>query len=98
MSFVNLSGQLAYIAIFLAAAIEGEVVLVTASVLVALGRLHPLGVFLAAALGGSAGDQFFFYALRGRLRAWLMRFPRLANRHERIVKRLQRHAIALIVA
>src|SRR5262245_27986498 len=63
-----------------------------------MGRLSLLGVFVAAALGGSVGDQFFFYALRGRLRSWLMRFPRLAYRHERIVKRLQQHATALIVA
>jgi membrane protein DedA with SNARE-associated domain len=97
MSFVNLSGQLAYIAIFLAAAIEGEVVLVTASVLVALGRLHPLGVFLAAALGGSAGDQFFFYVLRGRLRAWLIRFPSLARREKQFVQRVQERSIPLIV-
>jgi len=97
MSAVNLSGQLAYIVIFLAAAIEGEVVFVAASVLVALGRLHPLGVFLAAALGGSAGDQFFFYALRGRLRAWLRRFPRLVRREEQLVKRVQQRSVPLIV-
>jgi membrane protein DedA with SNARE-associated domain len=60
---------LAYFAVFLAAAVEGEVVFVAASVLVAMGHLNLVGVFVAAALGGSAGDQFFFYALRGRLRS-----------------------------
>jgi len=94
----NWPEQLAYLVVFLAAAVEGEVVFVTASVLVTMGRLSPLGVFVAAALGGSAGDQFFFYALRGRLRSWLMRFPRLAYRQEQIIKRVQRHAIPLIVA
>jgi membrane protein DedA with SNARE-associated domain len=90
--------QSAYLAVFLAAAVEGEVVFVAASVLVTMGRLSPLGVFVAAALGGSVGDQFFFYALRGRLRSWLMRFPRLADRHDQIVKRLQRRATTLILA
>jgi membrane protein DedA with SNARE-associated domain len=98
---VNLTswpGQLAYLAVFLAAAVEGEVVFVAASILVAMGHLDPVGVFLAAALGGSAGDQFFFYAFRGRLRSWLMRFPQVAQRQEQVVKRVQRHATPLILA
>jgi membrane protein DedA with SNARE-associated domain len=98
VNLANWPGQLAYLAVFLAAAVEGEVVFVAASVLVTMGQLSPLGVFVAAALGGSAGDQFFFYALRGRLRSWLMRFPRLARRQEQLVKRMQRHATPLIVA
>lgn len=98
MSLAGWPGQWAYFAVFLAAAVEGEVVFVAASVLVAMGHLNPVGVFVAAALGGSAGDQFFFYALRGRLRSWLMRFPQLAQRQEQVVKRVQRHATPLILA
>ena len=98
MNLPSLPGQLAYVVVFLAAAIEGEVVFVSAGVLVALGHLDLLGVFFAAALGGAAGDQFFFYALRGRLRSWLSRFPRLAQRQEQVVKRVQQQATALILA
>jgi membrane protein DedA with SNARE-associated domain len=88
----------AYLAVFLAAAVEGEVVFVAAGVLVTMGRLSGLGVFVAAALGGAAGDQFFFYALRGRLQVWLNRYPWLACRREQLTKRVQRNATSLILA
>ncbi len=98
MILASLPGQLAYLVVFLAAAIEGEIVFVSASVLVALGHLDLVGVFFAAALGGAAGDQFFFYALRGRLRSWLSGFPRLAQRQELVARRVQHRATPLILA
>jgi membrane protein DedA with SNARE-associated domain len=91
-------GGLAYLAVFIAAIVEGEVVFVAASVLVGRGELHPLGVLLAGALGGSAGDQFFFYVLRGRLHRWLDRFPRIARRHRAITSRVARHSTAMVLA
>jgi membrane protein DedA with SNARE-associated domain len=91
-------GQLAYLAVFVAAALEGEVVFVTASVLVGRGHLDPWWTLLAGALGGSAGDQFFFYALRGRLRRWLERFPRVAHYKENVTARVIRHAVPMILA
>jgi membrane protein DedA with SNARE-associated domain len=91
-------GGLAYLAIFIAAVVEGEVVFVTASVLVGRGELNALGVLLAGALGGSAGDQFFFYVLRGRLHRWLDRFPRIARRHRAITERVVSHSTAIVLA
>jgi membrane protein DedA with SNARE-associated domain len=92
------SASLAYLAVFVAAAVEGEVVFVSASILVSLGQLDALGVFLAAALGASMGDQFFFYALRSRLRSWLSRFPRLARRGGEVAAFVEQHATAMILA
>ena len=91
-------GGLAYLAVFIAAVVEGEVVFVAASVLVGRGELHPLGVLLAGALGGSAGDNFFFYVLRGRLQRWLDRFPAVAGRHRAITARVARHSTAMVLA
>ena len=91
-------GGLAYLTVFVAAILEGEVVFITASVLVGRGELNALGVLLAGALGGSAGDQFFFYVLRGRLHRWLDRFPRVARRHRAITARVARHSTAIILA
>jgi len=88
---VEHSGGYAYLLIFVAAAVEGEIVFVTASVLVALGRLDPFGVLVAGALGGSAGDQFFFFALRGRLRRWLSRFRRFARQQDAARARVRTH-------
>jgi membrane protein DedA with SNARE-associated domain len=89
---------LAYVIVFAAAAVEGEVTFVTASVLVHLGRLNPVGVLVAGALGGSAGDQFFFYALRGRLQSWLSRFPSLHRRQTAVAARVGRHAVLMVLA
>lgn len=83
---------LAYVVVFLAAVVEGELVFVTASVLVGRGQLHPLGVLVAGALGGSVGDQFFFFALRGRLHGWLDRFPQVARQKQAVMSKVRRHS------
>ena len=90
-------GGLAYLVVFAAALLEGEVVFLAASVLVAKGYLHPAGVLVAGALGGAAGDNLWFHALRGRLERWLRRVPRVAARHDIIVARVRRHATGMIV-
>ena len=98
MNLDSWHGQMAYLAVFIAAIIEGEVVLVAASVLVSLGKLDFWGVFFAAALGGSAGDQFYFYALRGRLRNWLDRFPALQRKQEQVSIFVRKNTTGLILA
>ena len=47
MNLASWPGQLPYLAVFLAAAVEGEIFFVAASVLVTLGQLSALGVFVA---------------------------------------------------
>lgn len=87
---------LPYVGVLTAAAIEGDVVFISASVAVGLGKLNAAGVLVAGALGGSIGDQFFFYLLRGRL-GWLSRMPRVARRHAAIVTRVKRHETLIIL-
>jgi membrane protein DedA with SNARE-associated domain len=91
-------GGLAYVVVFAAALLEGEVVFLAASVLVAKGYLHPAGVLVAGALGGAAGDNLWFLALRGRLESWLRRVPKVAARHDVVVARVRRHATPMILA
>lgn len=98
MNLGDWPGGFVYLVIFIAAAVEGEMVFVTASVLVGLNRLNATGVLIAGALGGSAGDQFYYYALRGRLKDWLARFPAVTRRREAVARRIRRHASALILA
>jgi membrane protein DedA with SNARE-associated domain len=93
-----LNGPFAYAAIYFAAIIEGEVVFVAASVLVASGQLTYLPVLVAGALGAATGDQMYFYGLRGRVAAWLTRFRPIAARREAIVARVQRHRSLMILA
>ena len=60
------------------------------------------GVFFAAALGGSTGDQFFYYMIRGvlhgHMRRWLGRFPALARRHDAIVDRVRHHQVMMALS
>jgi membrane protein DedA with SNARE-associated domain len=89
---------LAYAGIFAAAAIEGEIVFIAAAILASLGRLSFSGVLIAGALGGSAGDQFYFYALRNRAGSWLSRMVRRIPRHDVAMRRIHRHSTAMILA
>lgn len=98
MNLGDWPNSVAYLAVFLATAVEGEVVFVSACVLASLGQLNPFALFVAAALGGSAGDQFFFYALRGRLQGWLSRFSCWRSRREQIALRVHRHSTGIILA
>jgi membrane protein DedA with SNARE-associated domain len=68
-----------YLAIYVAAMIEGEAVFAIASVLVAAGKLSAPAVLICGALGAATGDQFYYYLFRGTLRRWLRdtRRPRL---------------------
>ena len=98
MNLADPHGPLPYLAIMVAAIVEGEITFVTASALVGRGLLDPIGVMLAGATGAAIGDQAYFYLLRGRLRRWLDRIPPLARRREWLVGRVRRHEIPMIVA
>ena len=89
---------LPYLGILVAAALEGEVVYSGAVVMVFLGRLNAFGVLFSGAVGGWAGDQFYFYAARGPLSNWLNRFSRIARRRRAIQDRMRRHANKFILA
>jgi membrane protein DedA with SNARE-associated domain len=86
---------LAYLGVFIAAAVEGEAVFVAASLAVATGGLSFAGVLVAGALGASTGDQFFFFAFRGPMRHWLDRVPSLRRRGDAVAAKVRRHSILL---
>ena len=87
-----------YLGVLVAAALEGEVVYVTAVVAASLGRLDPVAVLLSGSVGGWAGDQFWYYAARGPLSSWLNRFDNVARRRRAVEERMQRHATKFILA
>ena len=89
---------LAYLSVFVAAAVEGEAVFVVASVAVATGSLCYWGVLTAGALGASTGDQFFFYIFRGPMRHWLDRIPGVRRRRDALASHVRRHAVPLAAA
>jgi membrane protein DedA with SNARE-associated domain len=88
---------LPYLGIWFSAAVEGEIVYVGAVVLAQIGKLNPLGVLVAGALGGSAGDQLWFYIFRTRLATWMDRFTAVARRRDQIRARVRRHTNAMVL-
>src|SRR5207237_1394310 len=93
----GLSAVMPYFGITAGAMIEGEVAYVIAATLVARGYLDPIGVVMAGAAGAAAGDQFYFYLLRGRLRRWLDRFETIARRGRRLAATVHQHEVPAIL-
>jgi len=97
VSLSTLAAAMPYFGVFAAAMVEGEVAFVVAATLVGRGYLDPFGVVAAGAAGAAAGDQFYFYLLRGRLRRWLDRFESIARRGRRLSARVQRHQVPTVL-
>ena len=93
----GLAPLMPYVGVCTAAMIEGEIAYVVAATLVGRGYLDPLGVLVAGAAGAAAGDQFYFYLLRGRLRRWLDRFDTIAKRGQRLAMRVRRHQVPMVL-
>lgn len=90
MNLADEAGLLAYVAVFLAAIVEGEIMFVVAATLASQGRLDPVGVIVSGAVGAATGDQLIFYLLHGRLRRLLDRWPRIARRGQALAARVRR--------
>jgi membrane protein DedA with SNARE-associated domain len=88
-------GCLAYVVVFVAALIEGEVVFVAAATLAGQGALDPFGVVAAGTLGAAAGDQIPFYLLRYRVRSWLDRLPAMRRVSGRLIGIVSRRGALL---
>ena len=60
------------------------------------GSLNWMGVWLAGALGGTVGDQLWFYLLRGRIH-WIDRYPRLARHRNIVSARVHTHETPMVL-
>jgi len=87
---------LVYLSIYLAAIIEGEAYYIVQCSLAANGILYWPAVLVAGALGGSTGDQFWFYLLRGRVH-WLDRYPKIARFEARVRRHVHAHEALIIL-
>src|SRR6266550_5278095 len=102
---VHLVSPYGYLAILIAAFWEGEAVLIAAGALCGAGYLDWRLTILAAAIGGAAGDQIYFYAAHDRaarlihkskrLRDWYPRVSRFVLRHGTMAVLLSRFAAGL---
>ena len=88
--------MLGYLTIYIAAIVEGEIYYSKVCADAAAGRLFWPAVLACGALGGSTGDQIWFYLLRGRTH-WLDRFPRLRRYHNRVVAHVHANETGLVL-
>jgi membrane protein DedA with SNARE-associated domain len=86
-----------YLAIFVAAFWEGEAVLITAGTLCGVGLLDWRLTILAAAIGGSAGDQIYFYAAHERAARAIKKSKRLNRWYPKVSKFVLRHGTVAVL-
>lgn len=89
--------MLVYLPIYIAAILEGEIYYISVCGAAISGQLHWAPVLIAGALGGSTGDQLWFYILRGRV-SWLNRYPKIAKYRDRVSAHVHAHETLIILA
>ena len=86
-----------YFAIVFAAFWEGEVVLMAVGTLCGAGYLDWRLTIIAAAIGGSAGDQIYFYAAHERAARIIQKSQRLKKWYPKIQKFVLRHGTIAVL-
>ena len=94
---VRFLSRYGYFAILFAAFWEGEAVLITAGLLCGSGYLDWRLTIIAAAIGGSAGDQIYFYAAHERAARIIQKSKRLKQWYPKIQKFVLRHATIAVL-
>src|SRR5512138_785453 len=94
---VKLLSRWGYFAILFAAFWEGEAVLITAGTLCGAGFLDWRLTILAAAIGGSAGDQIYFYAAHERAARAIKKSKRLNKWYPKISAFVLRHGTIAVL-
>jgi len=95
--WVRLLPKYGYLAILVAAFWEGEVVLIAAGTLCGRGYLDWRLTILAAAIGGSAGDQIYFYAAHERAARAIKKSKRLSKWYPKISRFVLRHSTVAVL-
>ena len=86
-----------YLTIIIFAIVEGEIYYSKVCADAIMGKLNWAAVWCAGAIGGAAGDQVWFYLLRGRIH-WLDRFPKLTRYRDAVSDRVHRNETAMVLA
>ena len=95
--FLRLLPKYGYLAVLIAAFWEGEAVLIAAGTLCGAGYLDWRLTILAAAIGGSAGDQIYFYAAHERAARLVQKSKRLRKVYPRVSKFVLKHGTIAVL-
>jgi membrane protein DedA with SNARE-associated domain len=96
MTLVQLISQYGYLAVFVGALLEGEAILVLAGFAAQQGHLSLAWVLAIAFVGGTLGDQIFFWLGKHWGGALLRRLPDARERTLRVSRLLQRYDAWLV--
>jgi len=97
MSLTQFIADYGYLAVFAASLLEGETILILAGFASHQGHLSLVPVLTAAFVGGTLGDQLFFWLGRKWGPALLRRIPGADQAAPRVAKWLERHDAPLII-
>src|SRR5437899_959652 len=97
MSFAQLLADYGYLAVLVGSLLEGETILVLAGFAAHQGYLSLQVVPAVAFVGGTLGDQIFFWLGRAWGQPLLDRLPKAEHRVRRVKRLLERHHAPLIV-
>ena len=90
--------QYGYLMIFLGTLAEGESLLVLGSYFAHRGYLDLGGVMLTAFVGAVCGDQLFFHLGRRHAKGLLERFPRLRDKVNVALRRVEDHQVKVVLS
>ena len=90
--------QYGYLVIFLGTLAEGESLLVLGSYFAHRGYLDLGGVMLTAFVGAVCGDQLFFHLGRRHAKGLLERFPRLRDKVNVALRRVEDHQVKVVLS
>lgn len=97
MDLASLLEQYGYLFVFLGTLLEGETVLTLAGYFAHRGYLDLGGVIATAFVGAVCGDQLFFHLGRRHAKDLLVRFPKLREKVNTALRRVEDHQIKIVL-
>jgi membrane protein DedA with SNARE-associated domain len=98
MDLPALLTQYGYALIFLGTLVEGESILMLGGYFAHRGYLELGGVIATAFAGAVCGDQLFFYIGRHHARGLLARFPKLRDKVNVALRRVEDHQVKVVLS
>jgi membrane protein DedA with SNARE-associated domain len=89
--------QYGYLLIFLGTLVEGETLLMLGGYFAHRGYLDLGGVVATSFIAAVCGDQLFFHLGRSHAKGLLARFPRLRDKVNLALQRVERHQVKVVL-
>ncbi len=98
LDLIQQNGDLFYLITFIWTALEGETFVIFAGLAAQRGLLNVYILFVAAALGGMLGDQFFFFIGRFFGRRIVQKKPSLKPKLKKVFDALEKYDVVFILS